>query len=109
MARSSTTWQKGIASPNPGGRPKFMHDLQELARQHTSEAIETLVKIMRNDNHAPNGADAGIVARGRLSFIRRPYIRSGLCSAAIAFCRLSPCRSFCASASSWRFSIWICR
>ena len=51
----STTWQKGCASPNPGGRPKALHDLQELARQHTPEAIETLVKIMRNDNHPQQG------------------------------------------------------
>lgn len=54
MARSSTTWQKGIGSPNPGGRPKALHDLQEMARQHTPEAIE-IVKIMRNDNHPQQG------------------------------------------------------
>ena len=42
----STTWQKGCASPNPGGRPKALHDLQELARQHTEAAIDTLAKIM---------------------------------------------------------------
>jgi hypothetical protein len=51
----STTWQKGCVSPNPGGRPKALHDLLELARQHAPEAIETLVKIMRNDNHPQQG------------------------------------------------------
>ena len=55
MPRTSTTWRPGCASPNPGGRPKALHDLQELAREHTPEAIETLVKIMRNDNHPQQG------------------------------------------------------
>jgi len=48
----STTWQKGMSSPNPGGRPKALHDVQELARQHTEAAINALAKIM-NDDEAP--------------------------------------------------------
>jgi hypothetical protein len=55
MARSSTTWQQGCASPNPGGRPKALHDVQELARQHTEAAIDTLAKIM-SDEKAPHSA-----------------------------------------------------
>jgi hypothetical protein len=39
----------------------------------------------------------------------RVYMRSGACSDAMAFCRLSPWRSFAASLSCRRFSIWICR
>jgi hypothetical protein len=52
VARSSTTWQKSIPSPNPGGRPKALLDLQELARQHTEDAVNTLAAIM-NDEKAP--------------------------------------------------------
>jgi hypothetical protein len=35
---------------NPGGRPKELKHVQELARQYTNEAIETLADIMRNSN-----------------------------------------------------------
>jgi hypothetical protein len=51
----STTWQKGMSSPNPGGRPKALHDVQELARQHTEAAINALAKIM-NDDEARHSA-----------------------------------------------------
>lgn len=40
-------WKKGI-SGNPGGRPKEIAEVRMLAQEHTKEAIETLVKIMRN-------------------------------------------------------------
>ena len=36
-------------SGNPGGSPKAAHSIQELARKHTPEAIETLVEIMLNE------------------------------------------------------------
>jgi hypothetical protein len=36
-------------SGNPGGRPKAIVEVKELARQHTPQAIETLAKIMMND------------------------------------------------------------
>jgi hypothetical protein len=49
-------FQKG-QSGNPGGRPKILGDVQELARQHTPEAIETLAAIMR-DKKAPPAARA---------------------------------------------------
>ena len=45
MARSSTSFQPG-QSGNPGGRPKVVAEVQELPREHTVEAIETLVGIM---------------------------------------------------------------
>jgi len=47
-------FQKG-QSGNPGGRPKVLGDVQELARQYTAEAIETLRDIMR-DKRAPPAA-----------------------------------------------------
>ena len=40
-------------SGNPGGRPKVVAEVKELARAHTGEAIETLVSIMTNTKSAP--------------------------------------------------------
>ncbi len=37
-------------SGNPGGRPKDVHRVAELAREHTREAVETLVELMRSSN-----------------------------------------------------------
>ena len=37
-------------SGNPGGRPKILAEVRELARTHTAEAIETLALIMRDPN-----------------------------------------------------------
>ncbi len=44
-------------SGNPGGRPKIVGDVQELAREHSTEAIGTLAAIMR-DKKAPSAARA---------------------------------------------------
>jgi hypothetical protein len=40
-------------SGNPGGRPKVVGEVQELARQYTGEALKTLVGIMRNKKAPP--------------------------------------------------------
>ena len=40
-------------SGNPGGRPKVIAEVKELARAHTGEAIDTLVSIMANAKAAP--------------------------------------------------------
>ncbi|MGC1347145.1 MAG: DUF5681 domain-containing protein, partial [Methyloceanibacter sp.] len=40
-------FQKGT-SGNAGGRPKVAHGIQELARKHAPEAIQTLADITKN-------------------------------------------------------------
>jgi hypothetical protein len=40
-------------SGNPGGRPKVVAEVRELARAHTGEAVATLVSIMTNPKCAP--------------------------------------------------------
>ena len=46
---SSSLWQPG-QSGNPKGRPRASEDLPALARQHTKEAVQRLVAIMRADD-----------------------------------------------------------
>src|SRR6266496_6518616 len=45
-------FQKG-QSGNPGGRPRVLGDVQELARQKSPEAICTLAEIMQNEKAPP--------------------------------------------------------
>jgi hypothetical protein len=40
-------------SGNPGGRPKVVGEVQELARSHTADAVTTLAEIMRDTAAAP--------------------------------------------------------
>ena len=40
-------WLPG-QSPNPGGRPKVVGDIRDLARQYSGAAVETLVDIAEN-------------------------------------------------------------
>jgi hypothetical protein len=54
-------------SGNPGGRPKELRDVIELARSHAPEAIETLALIMANPQAPPAARVAaanGILDRG---------------------------------------------
>jgi hypothetical protein len=54
MPGKGRPFQKGV-SGNPGGRPKVLGDVQELARHKSPEAITTLANIM-NDAKAPPAA-----------------------------------------------------
>jgi hypothetical protein len=46
--RATSTSFKPGQSGNPNGRPKVLADVQNAAREHSTEAIETLAQIMRN-------------------------------------------------------------
>ena len=50
-------------SGNPGGRPREVGHVRELAREHSEEAIETLVDLMR---HAKSDAARGAAAQALL-------------------------------------------
>jgi Family of unknown function (DUF5681) len=50
----STAFKPG-QSGNPGGRPKEVAHVKELAKTYTAEAITTLAKVMR-DSSAPHSA-----------------------------------------------------
>ena len=54
MAVRGRPFQKGT-SGNPGGRPRVLGDVQELARERSPEAINTLAAIM-DDSKAPPAA-----------------------------------------------------
>jgi len=47
-SKNAGQFKKG-KSGNPGGRPKEVGDVRELAKQYTAEAIERLVDWMRSD------------------------------------------------------------
>ena len=53
-------------SGNPGGRPRDKHKLAELARSYTSEAVETLVELMRfgKDERVRGTAAQALLDRG---------------------------------------------
>ena len=54
-------------SGNPSGRPKVIAHVRDLAREHTPEAILTLVEVMRNKEEtgaARVAASNSIIDRG---------------------------------------------
>ena len=44
---NAALWKPG-QSGNPGGRPAILKNVQELARQHTPEAVNNLAQIMND-------------------------------------------------------------
>ena len=62
---SAGRFQKGY-SGNAGGRPKDEHRVAELARSYTTEAIDTLVALMRTakDERVRGTAAQALLDRG---------------------------------------------
>ena len=65
MRDKSGRFAKGY-SGNSGGRPKDEHNVAELARSYTVEALETLVELMRNgrDERVRGTAAQALLDRG---------------------------------------------
>jgi len=59
--RRSTSWKPGFC-PNPGGRPKQLTNVRDLAREKTEKAIHTLVSVMDGRKSPPNARVAASVA-----------------------------------------------
>ena len=51
--KGNPAWQKGMVSPNAGGRPAVIRDLREAAQGYSAEALETLAKVMRDKESPP--------------------------------------------------------
>ena len=62
-----TAWRPG-RSGNPGGRPRIVKEIRELARQHGAAAIERLRDLM----HSSNG---GVAVRAASELLDRGYGR----------------------------------
>ena len=60
MPVSTTTWAKG-QSGNPGGRPRIIEALRDIARESTTLAIETL-RTIAADTDAPHAARVSAAA-----------------------------------------------
>jgi hypothetical protein len=59
-------WHKGMRSANPTGRPKTVHEVVMLARQHAPAAIRKLYEIMTtaNDPATQLAATTALLDRG---------------------------------------------
>lgn len=51
-AAPATAWKPG-QSGNPNGRPKIVKEIQELAREHTADALNALVAVVKNPKSPP--------------------------------------------------------
>jgi hypothetical protein len=59
MPGKGRPFSKGV-SGNPGGRPKVLGDVQDLAPQKSPEAINTLSNIMHDEKAPPDARVASM-------------------------------------------------
>jgi hypothetical protein len=63
--QATRMWVKGGPSPNPGGRPKVLHEVRALAREHTARAIERLADMLDHpDGRVVVAAASTLLDRG---------------------------------------------
>ena len=74
---ASGKWLKGTKSPNPGGRPREVSDVRELAKAHSAEAISTLAEIMRDRDAPPAARTAAATALLDRAFGKPPASMEG--------------------------------
>ena len=85
-------------SGNPGGRPKILADVRELARAHTAKALNTLVEIVENKKSPP----AARVAAAN-SLLDRGYGKpEAKIDASISRQTVIRSPELCASTDEWR-------
>ena len=53
LSEPKNKWVKGMASPNPSGRPAVVGELRDLARKHTNDALNTLIDVCNNKASPP--------------------------------------------------------
>ena len=59
--RHAGQFKKGV-SPNPGGRPKAIKRVMDLAKEHTEDAIRALAQITVNEDAHPGARVAAACA-----------------------------------------------
>lgn len=78
MLNRKGAWQPG-QSGNPKGRPSLKGPVEALAREHTEEAVRTLVELMRNGvPDAVRGAAANALLNRGWGLPRHPLEVSGM-------------------------------
>ena len=53
MGNGNPNWKAGGPSPNPGGRPRILHEVRTLAREYTVPAIQALAEVLANPKSPP--------------------------------------------------------
>src|SRR6476620_2290028 len=80
-------------SGNPGGRPKIVAEVKELAREHTAQAIQTIVSIMTNPKSAPAARVSAANALRDRGYGKPPQHITGEGGPVYVACLPEPCKT----------------